>query len=82
MVMVSNINLVKGHDCSDSDVIMYASIKYYSFGGSVILPYAQKLVRPYEGLFPTQAGLLLDNHSIASIQAYHNSCISVGILLP
>ena len=67
IVMVSNINLVKGHDCSNSVVITYASVKYYSYDGSVILLYAQKLVRLYVGLFPTQADIFLDNHPISSI---------------
>ena len=47
--MVSNKNLVKG--CIDSDVLTYASVKYYSFGGSLIYLYNHTLVRPYEGLF-------------------------------
>ena len=51
IVMVSNVNLVKFHDCSDSNVLTYALVKYYSFGGSIIRPYAHTFVRLYEGLF-------------------------------
>ena len=49
--MVSNINLVKGHDFSDSDILTYASVKDYIFGGSFIRMYVHTLVRPYEGPF-------------------------------
>ena len=49
--MVSNENLVKYHDCIDSEVLMYDLVKYYSFGGSFNYMYNHKLVRPYEGLF-------------------------------
>ena len=51
LVMVSSINLVKGHDFSDSNILTYASVKDCSFGGSIICPYAHTLVRLYEGLF-------------------------------
>ena len=51
ILMVSNINLVKGHDCSDSDILTYASVKDYSVGGSIIRPYAHRLLRVYIGLF-------------------------------
>ena len=44
-VMVSNVNLLKYHYCSDSDVIMCTLVKYYSFDGSFIRPYAHILVR-------------------------------------
>ena len=30
--IVSNVNLTKDHNCSDSDVLTYAFVKYYSFG--------------------------------------------------
>ena len=40
IVMASNVNLVKGHDCSDSDVLTYVLVKDYSFGGSFIFLYA------------------------------------------
>ena len=58
--MVRNLNLVKGHDCSDSNVLKYASVKNCIFCGSFIRLYARTLVRPYEGPFLTQAGLFLD----------------------
>ena len=51
IVMVSNINLVKGHNCSYSDVLTYDLVKDYSIGGSVIRLYTHTLVRMYEGLF-------------------------------
>ena len=51
IVMVSNINLVKGHDCSYSDVLTFDLVKDYSIGGSVIRPYTHMLVRMYEDLF-------------------------------
>ena len=47
-VVSGYVNLVKDSDCSDFDVLTYASVKYYSFCGSVIHPYAHTLVRPYD----------------------------------
>ena len=51
MAMVSNLNLFKIHGCSDSDVLTYASVKDYSFGGYVICLYTHTFARPYEGPF-------------------------------
>ena len=54
-------------------VIAYAFVKYYSFCGYIIYPYAQMLVRPYEGPFQknmvysliiTTYHLFLDTHPI------------------
>ena len=50
-VIVSNINLVKDHGLSDYDVLTYALVKYYSFGGSVIRLYAHTLIHLYKGPF-------------------------------
>ena len=50
-VTISSVNLVKDHGCSDSAVITYVSVKYYSFGGSFIRLYDHTLVRLYEGPF-------------------------------
>ena len=66
-VMFSNINLVKYYNCSYSDVLMYISVKYYSYRGFAIRQYAHTLVRSYEGPFPPQAGTFLDTNSIPSI---------------
>ena len=43
-VIVSNVNLVKYHNCSDSDVLAYVLVTDYSFRGSTILLYAHILV--------------------------------------
>ena len=48
---VSNLNLVKGNDYSDSDILTYASVKDYSFGGYVIRPYTHTPVHLNVGLF-------------------------------
>ena len=46
-VMVSNINLVKDHGCSDSDVHPYAMVEDYSVCGLDVHPYVHTFVRPY-----------------------------------
>ena len=52
--MMSNINLVKHDSCSDSDVLPYALVKDYSFGGSDLYPYVHTSLRFYEGPFQHQ----------------------------
>ena len=47
-IMVSNLSMVKDSNCSDSDVLTYVSVKYYSLRVSAIRPYAHTLVRLYE----------------------------------
>ena len=63
-VMFSNVNLVKYYNCSYSDVLMYVSVKDYSFRGFAMRQYAHTPVRSYEGPFPPQAGIFLDTNSI------------------
>ena len=46
-VMASNVNLVKDHGCSDSDVHPYAMVEDYSVCGIDIHPYVHTFVRPY-----------------------------------
>ena len=53
-VMVININLVKYHSCSESDVLPYALVKDYSFGGSDVRSYIHMSVRMYEINFQHQ----------------------------
>ena len=79
--MVSNVNVVKDFDCSDSDVITYALVKYYSYDVSFIHMYVHTLVRPYEILFLTQAVLFLDTYSIAYITKYSLHRIYMGIFI-
>ena len=50
-VMVSNVNLVKDRNCSDSDVLTCVLVKYYSLCVSSIHPYAHTPVRSYENHF-------------------------------
>ena len=50
-IMVSNVILVKYHGCSDSEIHVYASVKYYSFSGSDVRPYVHTFVRPHEEPF-------------------------------
>ena len=50
-VTISSVNLVKDHGCSDSAVIPYVSVKYYSFGGSDIRQSVHTFIHPYEGTF-------------------------------
>ena len=79
--MVINVNMVKGHDCSESDVLTYTLVKDYIFGGSVIYLYDHTLVRLYEGLFQHK---LFFSLIITPYHLYENNnrCTSVGILLP
>ena len=49
--MVSNVNLIKYNYDSDSDILTYTLVKYYSFGGSAIRLYAHTSVRSYQRLF-------------------------------
>ena len=72
--MVSNINLVKDHNCSDSDILTYVSVKGSSFHGSDIHPYAHTLILLYIITFQhklvysfiiTPYNLFLDTHSIS-----------------
>ena len=42
-----NVNLIKYHVYSDSDVLSYALVKDYSFSGSGIRPYIHTFVCPY-----------------------------------
>ena len=74
-VVVSNINLVKYRNFSDADVLTYPLVKYYSFRGSVIRPYAHRLVHFYEKPFHhnlvyssvlTPYHIFLNTHSISS----------------
>ena len=67
-VTVSNVNIVKDRDFDDSDVLIYALVKNYSFGGSVIYPYAHTPIRPYA-------------QSIASIPRYSLHIIYIGKFL-
>ena len=50
-VMVSNINLVKDHGCSDTEVLPCALVKYYSLGGSGVRPNIHTFIPLYEGPF-------------------------------
>ena len=65
--MVSNVNLVKDINCSDSDVLTYASVKYYSVCASAIFRTPICSYICMKALFPTQAGIFLNTHSIAYI---------------
>ena len=53
-VMANDVKLVKDHGCSDSEVLLYALVKYYIFSGSGIRPYIHMFVRPYIGPFQNQ----------------------------
>ena len=50
-VVVGNVNLFRYLNCSDSCVLMYVSVKDYSFRGSSIRTFAHTLVRSYERPF-------------------------------
>ena len=52
--MVSNVNLVKYHAFSDSDILPNTLVKYYSFGGADVCLYVHVCIRPYEGPFKHQ----------------------------
>ena len=79
--MVSNINLVKYHYCSEYELIMYALVKYYVFGDTVIRPYSHTPVCPYEGLFSTKNGIFLYTYSIVYNPIYSLHSIYMGIFL-